>query len=263
MLYKLGLKAQLSELELHTIRARLTAGLLHKAERGELALTLPVGLVGDRSGIVLKDPNREVQSRIELIFATFLQVRSANKVLRAFNEQNLMLPRRDRFGELIWRKPSIAAILFILKHPAYAGAFTYGRYRTIRTGPGPHQAKQKRLPMEQWKIRVNDKYPAYISWASYEQIQAMLQDNYAEYDRNKTRGIPRPGKALLQGLVYCGECGHKMLVQYAKGTGYLCNHLRQQYGVPVCQNLPADPLDAAVVEAFFAALSPLELDAYA
>jgi hypothetical protein len=200
---------------------------------------------------------------IELIFATFLQVRSANKVLRAFNEQHLMLPRHDRFGDLIWRPPSVAAILFILKHPAYAGAFTYGRCQTIRTGPGPHQAKQKRLPIEQWKIRVNDKYPAYISWETYEQIQAMLQDNYAEYDRNKTRGIPRPGKALLHGLVYCGECGHKMVVQYTKGTRYLCNYLRQQYGVPVCQNLPADPLDTAVVEAFLAALSPLELDAYA
>lgn len=44
----LGLKGQISELELHTIRSRLNAGLLSKAERGELALTLPVGLV--RSG---------------------------------------------------------------------------------------------------------------------------------------------------------------------------------------------------------------------
>ena len=34
----LGLKGQLSELELHTIRARMTAGLLNKAKRGELAL---------------------------------------------------------------------------------------------------------------------------------------------------------------------------------------------------------------------------------
>ena len=37
----LGLKGQISELELHTIRGRLTAGLLNKARRGELALVLP------------------------------------------------------------------------------------------------------------------------------------------------------------------------------------------------------------------------------
>jgi DNA invertase Pin-like site-specific DNA recombinase len=45
----LGLKGTISELELHTIRARLTAGLLAKAARGELAQTLPVGLVRDPS----------------------------------------------------------------------------------------------------------------------------------------------------------------------------------------------------------------------
>jgi hypothetical protein len=53
-----------------------------------------------------------------------------------------------------------------------------------------------------------------------------------------------------------------MVVQYKTGTRYLCNYLRQQYGVPVCQYIPADPLDDAVVNAFFEALSPLELDAY-
>jgi len=116
--------------------------------------------------------------------------------------------------------------------------------------------------MEQWRIRVNDKYPAYISWTTFEQIQTMLHDNHAEYDRKKTRGIPRPGKALLHGLVYCGACGHKMVVQYKGGTEYLCNYLRQQYRVPVCQYVPADPVDARVVEAFFAALSPVELDVY-
>ena len=43
----IGLKGQLSEIELYTIRARMTAGLLNKAQRGELALSLPVGLVRD------------------------------------------------------------------------------------------------------------------------------------------------------------------------------------------------------------------------
>jgi DNA invertase Pin-like site-specific DNA recombinase len=258
----LGLKGQLSELELHTIRARLTAGLLNKAQRGELAMKLPVGLERETNGVVHKDPNKEVQTRLELVFATFLERRSASKVLRLFNDRALTLPRRGRFGEVVWRKPTVAAILAILKQPAYAGAFTYGRRRTLRCGPGAHQVRQQILPLNEWKIRVNDKYPAYISWATYEQIQAMLKDNYAEYDRNKSRGIPRPGKALLHGVVYCGECGHKLVVQYKGGTQYLCNYLRQQYQVPVCQRIPADAVDEYVVGAFFAALSPVELDAY-
>jgi DNA invertase Pin-like site-specific DNA recombinase len=45
----LGLKGTLSEMELYTIRARMHAGLLNKAKRGDLALPLPVGLMRDES----------------------------------------------------------------------------------------------------------------------------------------------------------------------------------------------------------------------
>jgi len=51
----LGLKGQLAEVELNTIRARLTAGLLNKAQRGDLALQLPVGLVRNSYHLVQKD----------------------------------------------------------------------------------------------------------------------------------------------------------------------------------------------------------------
>ena len=85
----LGLKGQLSEFELHTIRSRLTAGLLNKAERGDLGLPLPMGLLRLADGQVVKDPNVEVQERLGLVFSTFLRVKSASQVLRFFNEQQL------------------------------------------------------------------------------------------------------------------------------------------------------------------------------
>ncbi|NTW12004.1 MAG: recombinase family protein [Anaerolineales bacterium] len=256
----LGLKGQLSEFELHTIRSRLTAGLLNKAERGDLGLPLPMGLLRLADGQVVKDPNVEVQERLGLVFSTFLRVKSASQVLRFFNEQQLTLPRRDRFGDVVWKPPTVAALLAILKNPTYAGAFVYGRSQTSRDGTG--KSKTKRAPFNQWKIIVQDKYPAYLSWETFERIQAMLQDNYAEYERNKTRGVPRAGATLLHGLVYCGECGHKMMVQYKGGPEYLCLYLRQQYQVPVCQRIPAQPIDDFVVQAFFQALSPIELEVY-
>lgn len=258
----LGLKGQISEVELYTIRARLTAGILNKAQRGELALTLPVGLVRDESGIVSKDPNREIQDRIMLVFETFLQVKSASQVLVRFNQQDLLLPRRNRFGDPVWRKPTSSAIFSILKNPAYAGAFVYGRTRTVRSASNPQQTQQQKLPINEWKIRINDQYPAYIAWETYEQIQAQLRENYAEYDRNKTRGMARPGAALLHGLIYCGECGHKLVVQYKHSTRYICNFLRQQYRTPVCQTIPADFVDQQVVNLFFEAMSAVELNAY-
>src|SRR3954449_7628955 len=88
----LGLKGTISEVELHTLRGRLTAGLLNKAERGELAQALPTGLVRDAHGKVAKHPDREVQERISLVFAAFLEVGSVGKVLRCFRDRGLTLP---------------------------------------------------------------------------------------------------------------------------------------------------------------------------
>ena len=46
-----------------------------KAQRGELALHLPVGLVRDEAGRVRQDPHQEVQERIHLVFDSFLRLR--------------------------------------------------------------------------------------------------------------------------------------------------------------------------------------------
>jgi DNA invertase Pin-like site-specific DNA recombinase len=257
----LGLKGTISELELHTIRGRLTAGLLAKAERGELALQLPTGYIRDASGVVTKDPNREVQERIALLFDCFLSVRTAVKVTRTFAARGLTLPRRDRHGDVCWKRPSIPAVTDILKNPAYAGAFVYGRTRQKPSSrPGGQPIKTPRPPID-WRIVVKDKHPAYIDWATFEKIQAMLRDNRAEYLRNKSRGIPRDGAALLHGITWCGECGHKMVVRYKGGSQYVCNHLHQQHDVPVCQCLRAAPIDAQVAAAFLEAVAPAEIDA--
>jgi len=258
----LGLKGLISELELHTIRARLTAGILSKAQRGELALQLPVGLVRDPLERVLKHPDQEVQGRIDLVFATFLRVGSVSQVVRRFNDEKLLIPRKDGFGDIHWRPPTITAVNSLLHNPAYAGAFAYGRTRAASKPGSARQSVQQRLPMDQWKICIRDKYPAYIDWDTYERILAMIRDNHSDYDRNQSRGVPRAGKALLHGLVYCGECGHKMVVLYKSGTRYLCNFLRQQHRRPVCQYLPGSAIDDHVVELFFAALAPAELDVY-
>ncbi len=105
------------------MRARMTAGLLNKAARGDLALTLPTGFARDTQGRVHTDPNREVPSRLPFVFETLLPRRSASTVLEVLQAEGLRLPRRDRFGEGVWKRPTIAAILVILQPPASAGAF--------------------------------------------------------------------------------------------------------------------------------------------
>jgi len=257
----LGMKGIVSEVELHTLRGRLIAGVQQKAQRGDLALALPAGLLRQEDGDVVKDPDRAVQHAITCVFHTFLERRAASQVVRLLRDQGLRLPRRHRNCETVWRSPTVAAVIAILRNPAYAGTFVYGKTRT-QMPVGGGRSQQRRLPLSAWKVIVHDRYPAYVTWETFTRIQAMLDDNYAAYAHNQRRGVPRQGAALLQGIVYCGRCGHKMAVQYKGGNQYLCNYLRSQAHAPVCQRLPADPVDQQVVAAFFDALAPAELDLY-
>ena len=259
----LGLKGTISEVELHTIRGRLTAGLINKVQRGDLALQLPAGLVRDPSGVVTKDPNLEVQERVALVFDSFLRLRSAVRVTRALHERGLGLPRSKGHGEVHWRAPRIAAVTRILKNPAYAGAFVYGR-TCMREATTGGRRKQARRPDEGWRFVVRDRYPAYVGWDTFEKIQAMLRDNRAEYVHLQTRGVPRDGAALLHGITWCGECGHKMRVRYKGGSQYVCNHLQVQHGhvTQKCQVLRSAAIDAQVASAFLEAVTPAEMDAW-
>lgn len=238
----------------------MTAGLIAKAKRGELALNLPVGLVRDPSGVVLKEPNIAVQERLNLVFELFLKVRTVAKVMRMLNDRGLDLPRRDRHGELRWTRATVSAVSSILKNPAYAGAFVYGRTR-IRAACDNSSSAKVAKSIEEWRIVVKDRYPAYIDWSTYENILSIVSDNRAEYMRTKTRGAPRDGELLLHGIAWCALCGHKMYVRYKGGGEYVCNHLRTHSGLPTCQHILATQVDAAVADAFLTALAPVELDA--
>lgn len=260
----LGLKGLIAELELHTIKARLQAGLLNKARRGDLALSLPVGLVRDLAGRVVFHPDEEVRERIAFAFATLMRVKSVHGVVRDMAAARLLLPRRERGrndAAVVWRRPTAAAIASLLRNPAYAGTYAYGRTRFGPRVPGGPKRKHPLAP-EHWQVMIPDKYPAYIDRKTFDTIQTLLHDNYLDYQRRQSRGVARAGAALLQGLVYCGHCGRKMTVQYHAAARYICNRHKMQMGGTECQRLPIIPLDACVVQQFWEALTPAALDGY-
>ena len=67
----LGLKGTMSEVELHTLKARMRGGVLNKARRGELEMPPPVGLIYQADGTLTLDPDAEVQAALRLVFETF------------------------------------------------------------------------------------------------------------------------------------------------------------------------------------------------
>ena len=102
-----------------------------KAQRGDLALALPAGLLRQDDGGVVKIPTEPCSMRLAGL-PDLLERRSASQVVRLFREQGLRLPRRHRNCETVWRTPTVAAVIAILRNPAYAGTFAYGKTQSFR-----------------------------------------------------------------------------------------------------------------------------------
>jgi DNA invertase Pin-like site-specific DNA recombinase len=265
----LGLKGTLSEAELHSIRLRMDAGRLSKADRGELVQHLPTGYVRDAAGVVRLDPDQSVRDRIQLVFARFGELGSAQKVLRYMAKSRLKLPRRQTSGlyagTVLWKEPTSHVLLWLLKNPAYAGAFAYGRriVDATRQVPGRPATGRIRQPRDRWLALVKGVYPAYITWEEHERILATIEENRQKMAERLTRKQAiRCGAALLTGLVRCGRCGHAMQVIYKDNRfQYVCNVYQSLHAKPNCQHVGGRPIDEAVVQEFFQVLRPAEIDA--
>ncbi len=254
----LGLSGLMSEAELHHLRRRLLAGKQAKAERGELRQRLPVGLVRMPGGEVIQHPHEEVRSRIDLVFAKFQELGSANAVARYCQRANLSLPVRPvddhDSTDHQWREATRQLILYILHNPAYAGAFAYGQKKNA-----PNQPPNAAQPTpRQWEILLHDRYPAYISWPTYLANQEQLSLNLANYSGARP-GVARAGDCLLQGILICHQCGLHMLSRYG-GPGqyplYLCSRPRLDTDAQPCQRVWGKALDAEIEQVILAALAP-------
>ena len=262
----LGLKGTMSEAELHVIRARLQGGLINKARRGELQCSLPVGLVYNLAKQPVLDPDVQVQQSLRCFFETFHRTGSAMRTVKAFRKQGLLFPRRlkqgPHKGDLLWMELSHSRALQTLHNPRYAGAFAYGRQRTRKTADGKGICVM--LPRDQWILLV-DAHPGYICWEQYEANQRRLLENAQSQGQNRRKSPPREGPALLQGLVLCGVCGHRMTVRYhtrdaRRVPDYVCQRDGIEHGEPLCQSIKGEPIDKTISALLLQTMTPMALD---
>ena len=259
----LGLKGTISEAHWYNLRTQLHTALLNKAQRGELAIRLPVGYDRDEDGQVVLCPDQEVQNAIGMVFDQFERLGSARAVLLYFREHQLELPRRAQSwvdqGEIEWVKASYQAIYRILTHPAYAGAYTYGKKRRTRLPGSEGKIVIRDVPVEEWAVLKRDAFPGYITWERYVKNRARLREN--DQNTKWSKGAARSGVALLQGIVLCGCCGRRVHTRYSNHPAYVCEVAAKMYGGPVCQTFTVAHIDKAVVEVFLEAIQPAHLEA--
>lgn len=261
----LGLKGTLSEAELHVLRQRMNEGRLNKARRAELFNHPPTGYLRDPGGRMTIDPDQQVQSVLRLIFEKFAELSTLNALLRYLVRNQIRLPIRvvggAEQGQLQWRAPNRQTLRNILRHPIYAGAYTWGR-REIdprRKIPGRPATGRRVIEPEQCQVFLKDRCPAYITWEQYQQNRSRLEQNQ---NRSKSRGAPREGRALLAGLLVCGRCGRRMTVQYGSSERlrYCCTRGMSDYAQPLCQSLCGSVLDQLIEQRMLEVLKPAALE---
>jgi hypothetical protein len=126
---------------------------------------------------------------------------------------------------------------------------------------GPNQ---KRTP---GPVLVDTANHGFIDWDTYQANQARIATNTRPQARAPGTGAVREGCALLQGLATCGRCGRKLAIFYRGPAKSVPNYYCQGSAELVegrgarHMNVGGLAIDAAVSEAFLAALAPAALHA--
>jgi hypothetical protein len=122
----------------------LYEGRWNKARKGLLQFPVPTGYVRGTDGSWELDPDVQVRERLGYLFEAFRRHGVARSVVRDLKRAGFDLPTRvtsrEGYGSLIWKTPTLSAVVRILHNPAYAGAYVFGRWeysgerRSIKTG---------------------------------------------------------------------------------------------------------------------------------
>lgn len=261
----LGLKGSMAEFELGLLRQRAHEALQKMVAEGQVLWEPPVGFVRTESNTIELSPDREVQKAIRGVFRKFEQLGSVRQVLLWYRQESVSLPsavKGTKGTQVEWKLPAYKRIHNILKNPAYAGAFAYGRTKT-RTAMTDGRARKTRghhRPLDEWQILIRDHHEAYITWEQYLQIQDQITSNSARVGK-----AAKKGAALLAGLLRCGRCGRKLHVGYSGNKGtvprYCCRGGQLNHGTNWCISFGGLRVDEAVSREVLKAVQPSGVEA--
>jgi DNA invertase Pin-like site-specific DNA recombinase len=273
----LGIRGQVSEMEIDDSIRRMVEARWNKARRGELMTIPPAGYDVDDLNQLVMTSDESVSHALHTVFSKFDELGSARQVFLWWREQGLKYPVRRvelRSHPVVWLEPKSDMILRTLHHPIYAGVYVFGRIETLREldPEEPQRLRVRRVPRQgEWPVLIEEHHPAYISFEKFLKNEERLRgNNLFKPVASNQQGAAREGQALLQGLVRCGKCGRAMNVSYGgnhrsrrgnRTMQYRCKQSREQVGGQDCQTIGGKRIDDAVVQAFLEVTEPAGVQA--
>ena len=260
----LGIRGQVSELELDNLIQRMVNARWSQAERGEAVWIPPTGYEYNESGALEMTSDAAVSDALETVFTKFAELGSVSHLYQYFRDTKRRFPVRRpelRGHPVVFVEPTYRMICRVLHHPVYAGAYVYGRTQTVRDidPEEPQRVRVRRVKRYPHAVLLREHHPAYISFEQYLRNQERMQENrpMRSQEQGSERGPAREGAALLQGLAVCGVCGRPLHVSYGgrpprvrRYHYYRCGGGRELVGENSCQTVHGKRLDEAVAGAF-------------
>lgn len=249
--------------ELHEVQQRMQNCRLNRCRRGEWLGQPPPGYVVGPDSKLQFDPDEHVQEVLRLALDQFTVLGSIGAVLRYLRQHRIELPFRSvggpERGQLRWHRPHRETLRQLVRNPAYAGAYTWGRYATDprRVQPGRRGSGRVRREPHECAVFIPDNHPAYISWERYESNIRRLKKHRA---RGPVPGPTRTTVSILAGLVVCGQCGCRMQTRYTRSLRYVCQRHALDYAAPPCQSLAGASLEQLVRDHVLEVVTPASLE---
>jgi excisionase family DNA binding protein len=266
----LGIRGQMSEMELDTSIERMVSARWSKAARGELYTIPPAGYDIDERGQWVKSSDESIVHALVTVFEKLDELGSARQVFAWWRDQGLQYPvrrLRSRRHPVVWLAPTYAMFLRTFHNPIYTGTYVFGRSKSVRCldAEGVVRTRAQRVKRDDWPVVIYDHHDAYIPYDQFVRNEERLRGNVTMHGTDK-HGPAREGAALLQGLVLCGHCGRRMSLSYGGSTRarvyqYRCSRARAQHGGSDCQVIGGKRIDQTVVEVFLEATTPCAADA--
>lgn len=186
------------------ISKKVRSGVWARKEKGlYLAAIAPYGYIKDskNKNHLVVEPERA--SIVKRIFTMFDNGISITEIANKLKNEKVYCPGYYDYGgsrsgdDYKWRADSIKRIL---KSQVYIGNIEYGKKMNLSY----KSKKVKNIPREDWKVALNT-HEAIIDKETFDRVQEKINLN------KKVRH--KKFNWMLNGLVFCKECGNKMVLK--------------------------------------------------
>lgn len=200
-------KSVINDMYAKDISKKIRAVMDTKRLNGEfIGAFAPYGYLKDpnnRNTFIIDDKASKVVKRI---FDMYIEGNSMGRIVKILNDENIPCPSKYKSTHCSYKNAMVKrykwcqeTVKRILSNPTYIGNMTQHRQEKISYKID----KFRKIPCSNW-ITVEGTHEPIISPEIFETVQNLIKRQTVKYSRGKE------SFHLLNGLVFCKECGRKM-----------------------------------------------------